>query len=88
MPDFLIDDLGITPDEFLSKCNRKEIDELINLLDEEGYLPEDYKERVDYDKLCVSEKIFVDYVVGLTNKWTSLSKEDEETIIRIAKKYV
>jgi hypothetical protein len=79
MPEFFVeeDPINITPDEFVDSCNRKEIKELINLV---------YEKQIS--KVCASEKIFIDHLKVLMDKWNSLSKEEEETIIKIANRFV
>lgn len=41
MPDFTPEDLDITPSEFVGSCNSKEIDELIEVLVEDGHIEPD-----------------------------------------------
>jgi len=78
MPEFFVEDpIKITPDEFVDSCNRKEIKELIKVV---------YDKQIS--RVCASEKIFIDHLKVLMDKWNSLSKEEEETIIKIAKKFI
>lgn len=39
MPDFYADDISIDPDEYVSACNKREIQELIDVLVEDGHIP-------------------------------------------------
>lgn len=63
----------ISPREFLKSCSPKEKNKIRRLLIGEN--------------LCVSEVIFEEHLEAIHGKWTSLSAEDEEQIMKIGKKF-
>ena len=71
------DEIEVDVDEFLSACSDSERKELVNALREDGYLDEGENDN-DFD-------ISVRKLLG--NSWR-LSKEDEETILKIASKII
>jgi len=86
MPSFYVEDLDITVSEFVNSCTGRERDELINFLSKNGYI--ELKEHVDASSdMSASEAIFEEHLDVLHGKWNRLSKEDEDTIIKIAKNF-
>jgi hypothetical protein len=71
------DEIEVDVDEFLSACSDSERKELVEALREDGYLDEGAGDN-DFD-------IAVRKLLG--NSWR-LSKEDEETILRITNKLI
>ena len=71
------DEIEVDVDDFLSACSDSEIKELIQALKDDGYLDEGELDN-DFD-------IAIRKLSG--NSWR-LSKEDEETILKIANKIV
>jgi hypothetical protein len=71
------DEIEIDVDEFLSSCSSSEITELVKALKDDGHLDEGESNN-DFD-------IALRKLAG--NSWR-LTKEDEETILRIANKIV
>ncbi len=71
------DEIEVDVDDFLSACSDSEIKELIQALKDDGHLDEGEDDN-DFD-------IALRKLVG--NSWR-LSKEDEETILRITNKLV
>jgi len=85
MPTFYGEDIDINVDDFLNACNGKEKDELIDALIEDGYIS---KSQVDlYKEMSAPEQIFEEHLNALQGKWNSLTKEEEEIIMVIAKKF-
>jgi hypothetical protein len=70
------DEIEVDVDDFLSACSDSEIKELVQALKDDGYLDEG--DDNDFD-------IAVRKLLG--NSWR-LSKEDEETILKIANKII
>jgi hypothetical protein len=83
MPTFYAEDIDIDPDEYLSSCNSREIEELIDALVEDGHIPKinniapDDKNLMDEDWDNVIGKIGGRGRLRLTN-------EEEEIIKKIA----
>lgn len=71
------DEIEVDVDDFLSACSSSEIKELIQALKDDGHLDEGDLDN-DFD-------IAIRKLSG--NSWR-LSKEDEETILKIANKIV
>ena len=86
MPTFNGSDIDIDVDEFLSSCDRSEIDEIITALIDDGYISKSAIKK-NNNGLCPAEQIYEDKLTKLHGVWTRLSKEDEETIVKIADKF-
>jgi hypothetical protein len=71
------DEIEVDVDDFLSACSSSEIKELVQALKNDGYLDEGELDN-DFD-------IAIRKLAG--NSWR-LTKEDEETILKIANKIV
>ena len=71
------DEIEVDVDDFLSACSSSEIKELVQALKDDGHLDEGELDN-DFD-------IAIRKLAG--NSWR-LSKEDEETILKIASKIV
>jgi hypothetical protein len=84
MPSFYVDDVDIDVDDFLSACSDSEIRELVDALVEDGHIKpgtqakSNKSNNEEFDDACSN-------LIG--NSWR-LSKEDEETILQISKKFV
>jgi hypothetical protein len=87
MPTFYAEDIDIDADEFLSSCNDRDREELIDALIEGGYLKKDCKEDFKDYNYSVSEAHFVEAVDKLRSKWNMLTQEEEELIIKIANRF-
>jgi hypothetical protein len=87
MPTFYAEDIDIDADEFLSACNDRDKEELIDALIKEGYLKMDCRE--DFKELghSVSESFFEESLNKLRGKWNSLTQEEESLILSIAKRF-
>ncbi len=83
MPYFYVDDLNISPGEFVDSCSDREITELIEVLVEDGYIT---KESIleNNNNLSVNDEIFFEVLVKLSNSRHLLTKIEEEIIKSIA----
>lgn len=88
MPRITVEDwLEISTDlevnDYIEDCSDEEKQEIVKILQEEGYcvLPLTRNSRVS-----VAEAHYQEAVNKLLPSWNRLSKEDEETILRIANK--
>jgi hypothetical protein len=93
MPDFSVEDLEISPYEYVSACCGSEIRDLIIELVDEGHLPKSVLNQIKTDesgnpKTSVLEDEFLEKMNKLSQKFHSLTKEDEETLENIFKKYL
>jgi len=79
--------VDIDVDDFLDKCNTSEKEELIKALIEDGYLKKDCREGFEDQKYSVSEAFYQEALNKLHGKWNMLTKEEEETILNIAKRF-
>jgi len=86
MPDFSTD-IEIEPWEYISECNRHEIDELIESLIENGHLSE-FNGKVTPKKEGVMDLEWDESLMKIRNSRHLLSNEDEYLIIEISKKLV
>lgn len=86
MPDFEYDgSIDIDVDDFLSACNSRETQEIIDNLVEGGYIK---PSQVMHDsQMTVPEQIFQEALEKLDGKWNRLSKEEEQIIILLANKF-
>jgi hypothetical protein len=72
------DEIEIEVDDFLSACSDSEIKELVQALKDDGHLTDGGRDGDDFDAA-------VEKLIG--NSWR-LSKEDEETILKISNKII
>lgn len=70
-------DVDIDIDEFVSSCNKREIEKLKDLL---GFV-------VDTDKMSLNGLDFVNNIEKLSHMYYSLTQEEIDTINKIANKY-
>jgi hypothetical protein len=82
MPDFTVDDLEITPDEFIDACSEYEINEIIERLRDDGYIsPVDIEPS---EKQGLLDYLFNDAIIKISQSKHRLTIEDENIIINIA----
>lgn len=87
MPDFDYDGwVSVDIDDFLSACDKHEIEEIIDALEEDGYIKPSQRHSKS-DGLPAPEAIFEEALNKLHGKWTRLSKSEEEIIMAIAKRF-
>lgn len=78
-------------DDFLSSMGDYDRKYLMETLKEEGYIPENINisndGSISQENNTISDTIFNNSLLSLMDKGWRLTKEDEETIIKIANKY-
>lgn len=89
MPTFYVDDIDIEPYEYVNQCSYSDIKELITELVDAGHLPPSIKNMIskkDKEKpgFHASEAIYEEAIDKLHGKYTNLTQEEEETILKIA----
>ena len=82
MPDFYAGDLDISPDEFVSACSESEINELVDILIDEGFIKRDI--LTDNTNNNVLDEIFNEALQKLAVSRHRLTNEEEEIIKIIA----
>ena len=82
MPDFYVGDLDITPDEFVSACSDREINELVDILMDEGIIKENH--LTDNTNNNILDEIFNEALEKLATSRHILTNEEEEIIKKIA----
>jgi len=93
MPTFYVDEIDIEPYEFISSCSDSEIRDLIIELINEEHLPESVLNQLKTDKdgkrnQSILEEEFLEKMDKLSKRFHSISREDEETLETIFKKYI
>jgi hypothetical protein len=89
MPTFYVDEINIEPSEYVEICSRSEIKKLIDELIDSGHLPPSVRNMVSKNGkekpgFHPSEAIYEGAIDKLHGKYTNLTQEEEETIIKIA----
>lgn len=88
MPYFTPDDLDIDVDDFLSSCSSREIEQVIDYLIEDGRItPERKFSQLRERGLSVGESFYVEAIENLAHKYHMLTKEEEELIIKLSKRF-
>lgn len=88
MPYFTPDDLDIDVDDFLSSCSSREIEQVIDYLIEDGRItPERKFSQLRERGLSVGESFYVEAIENLADKYHMLTKEEEELIIKLSKRF-
>jgi hypothetical protein len=79
----------VSVNEFLLATSIREKEELLDKLINDGYLSVKTVTDSLYNtkRVCAAESEFEDALNLLHNKWSVLTKEEEETIIKIAKRF-
>lgn len=80
-------DIHVDVDDFLNACDSKEIKELIQALIDDGHLPNSVSITTGLIGCGVAESEFEDALGKLHGKWSVLSKEEEEVIVKISKRF-
>lgn len=78
-------DVDIDVDQFLDECDEEEIKEVIEYLKEKNYLVG--VQVADADNVCVTESEFINALNKLHTRWNLMSKEEENFILNIAKRF-
>ena len=84
MPAFYVDDLDIEVDKFLENCSTNEILEVIDWLEEDGQLEHGFNIT---GRESINECIFLESLFKIKDNWMGLSKEEEEIILNISKRF-
>jgi ribosomal protein S8 len=82
MPDFYVDDLDISPGEFVDACSEREISQLIEVLKDDGYLNDIIV--VQDDAKSIHDEMFLEALFKLGKSRHRLTNEEEEIIKVIA----
>ena len=85
MPDFSVEDLEISPDEFVDSCSKRELEELIDYLVEDGLVAR--KILTGGEIRGYDEGVYEDALVKLSGRWNMLSTAESEFISNIAKRF-
>ena len=86
MPYLHVEDVHIDIEDFVSECSNAEIEELIEVLIEEGFIS-DMAKQIDSTKFGISEAQYEEALRKLHGKWNNLTSEEESLIIELAKKF-
>jgi hypothetical protein len=76
MPDFYIDDLDISPRDFVYACSDMELTELVEILTNEGVI----KSRLTSINDNIMDEMFIEALEKLAESRHKLTNEDEEII--------
>jgi hypothetical protein len=86
MPYFDYDgDINVDVDEFLSACNRDDIDEIVDALVEDRYIKP--SQIIHDSKMAAPEQLFEEALNKLHGKWNRISKTEEEIILAITNRF-
>ena len=81
-------EINITVNEFLLATNEREKKELLDRLINDGYLStKTLTDGLYQNQTSAAESEYEDALYKLHGKWTVLSKEEEELIIKISKRF-
>lgn len=80
-------EIEIETSEFINKCSKSEIKELIETLVDDGHLPKSVLRKLNTSYSPLEEE-FYDKLDELSKKYHSISSEDEEILNKIFKKYI
>jgi hypothetical protein len=83
MADFYVDDLNISPSDFVDACSKKEINELIEILIEDGYID---NESISTNNVTYDDELYGKVLIKLSKSRHRLTNEEEEIIKKIADK--
>lgn len=87
MPDFDYDGwVKVDVDDFLSACDKYEIQEIIDALEEDGYIRPSQRIKKPTG-LSAAEALFEEALSKLQGKWNRLTKEEEKIITDISKRF-
>lgn len=78
--------VDIDPEEYINSCSSNEIDEIIEILIEDGHINKNSRNGV-YDMHSVPELEFQDAIQKLNGKWNMLTAEEEQVIVQIASRF-
>ena len=84
MPDFYVDNLDISPSEFIDECSSEEITQLIEILIEDGYITHGSVINDDDNSKTVDDELFLVNLTKISEYKYRLTIEEEEIICKIA----
>lgn len=89
MPDFQVEDLDISPDEFVYACNKREIKELIDTLVEENHISKNdiITGKTERSRANSSDIIFDNNLDTISRNRLHLTIEEEEMINKLAERF-
>lgn len=88
MPEFTTE-IDIEPSEYIDSCSKSEIKELIEMLVEDGHIPKSSLSQSEHSKSYSKlQQEFTLKLEQLSNKYHSISVEDEEKLEQIFKRYL
>ena len=89
MPDFQVEDLDISPDEFVYACNKREIKELIDTLVEENHISKNdiITGKTERSRANSSDIIFDNNLDAISRNRLHLTIEEEEMINKLAERF-
>ena len=77
-------DVDVDVNEFLDECSSKEIEKVLEWLKDNDYLDAIF---LSTGNESINEQIYTEDLIKLKNNWLSLSKEEENIISNIAKRF-
>ncbi len=83
MPDFYVDDLDISPSDFVDACSKREINQLIEILVEDGYVD---NESILKSNRTHDDEVYTKALIKLSESRLRLTNEEEEIIKKIAER--
>lgn len=88
MPSFYSENIDIEVNEFLSACNKRELQELIEALYDDGHLEKaGYKTVHTKKRVTLDREEYINAIDKLHDSYYSVSQEDVDLIKSIANKY-
>lgn len=87
MPTFYSEDIDIDPSDFVDACDRQEIQELIDVLIEDGYIKQTARPVSESREDNLMDLTYKNAIEKLLDKRIYLTLEEEQFIINLASKY-
>jgi uncharacterized protein YdaT len=87
MTTFYSDDIDIDPSDFVDACDRQEIQELIDVLIEDGYIKQTARPISESREDNLMDLTYKNAIEKLLDKRIYLTLEEEQFIINLASKY-
>jgi hypothetical protein len=83
-----IDGFDLEVDEFLNSCSGKDLRNIITYLIDTGLIKDEQIVKKERGRISTPEQMFNTYLNALNGKWNRLTTEEEDSIVKIAKKFV
>lgn len=87
MPTFYSEDIDIDPSDFVDACDRQEIQELIDVLIEDGYIKQTARPVSEAREDNLMDLTYKNAIEKLLDKRIYLTLEEEQFILTLANKY-